>query len=128
MTRPFVSVSIVSVLEQDFSANEREILVVDDGSTDSTPEIIRKFVPHVRLLRKLNGGQASAFNAGIPECKGQIVAFLDGDDWWEPQKLSVVAAEFESHRKLARSATASSNRSTTARCAPSRRKSRSGCG
>jgi hypothetical protein len=52
------------------------------------------------LLRKLNGGQASAFNAGIPECKGQIVAFLDGDDWWEPQKLSVVAAEFESHRQI----------------------------
>jgi glycosyltransferase involved in cell wall biosynthesis len=113
LTRPFVSVlidtynherfieqAIVSVLEQDFPASDREILVVDDGSIDRTPKIIRKFEPQVRLLRKQNGGQASAFNAAIPECKGQIVAFLDGDDWWEPQKLSVVAAEFESHPQI----------------------------
>src|ERR1051325_2162678 len=78
----FIEQAIVSVLEQDFPASEREILVVDDGSTDGTPEIVKKFEPQVRLLRKKNGGQASAFNAGIPECKGEIVAFLDGDDWW----------------------------------------------
>jgi hypothetical protein len=80
----------VSVLEQDFPAAEREILVVDDGSNDRTPEILRKFEPQVRVLRKANGGQASAFNAGIPECKGEIVAFLDGDDWWAPGKLKRV--------------------------------------
>jgi glycosyltransferase involved in cell wall biosynthesis len=100
MAKPFVSVlidtynherfiekAIVSVLEQDFAAAEREILVVDDGSTDRTPEILRKFERDVRVLRKTNGGQASAFNAGIPECKGEIIAFLDGDDWWAPNKL-----------------------------------------
>ncbi len=87
----FIEKAIVSVLEQDFPVNEREILVVDDGSSDRTPEIVRQFEPHVRLLRKANGGQASAFNAGIPECKGEIVAFLDGDDWWAPKKLSKVA-------------------------------------
>ena len=83
----FIEKAIVSVLEQDFSAPDREILVVDDGSTDKTPEIVRKFEPSVRLLRKPNGGQASAFNAGIPECKGEIVSFLDGDDSWLPGKL-----------------------------------------
>jgi glycosyltransferase involved in cell wall biosynthesis len=88
---PFIEQAIVSVLEQDFPAAETEILVVDDGSTDRTPEVIRKFAPRVRLLRKVNGGQASAFNAAIPEAQGEIVAFLDGDDWWAPGKLARVA-------------------------------------
>jgi hypothetical protein len=87
----FIEQALVSVLEQDFPAAELEILVVDDGSTDRTPEIVGRFEPRVRLLRKKNGGQASAFNAGIPECKGEIVAFLDGDDWWAPNKLTRVA-------------------------------------
>lgn len=86
----FIEEAIVSVLNQDFPASDREILVVDDGSTDRTPEIVRRFEPKVRLLRKENGGQASAFNAGIPECRGEIIAFLDGDDWWERNKLSRV--------------------------------------
>jgi glycosyltransferase involved in cell wall biosynthesis len=86
----FIEQAIDSVLGQDFPVPEREILVVDDGSTDRTAEIVRKFEPRVRLLRKENGGQASAFNAAIPECKGEIVAFLDGDDWWAPNKLSRV--------------------------------------
>jgi glycosyltransferase involved in cell wall biosynthesis len=87
----FIEQAIVSVLEQDFPGSEREIIVVDDGSTDGTPEIVKKFEPRVRLLRKENGGQASAFNAGVPECRGEIVAFLDGDDWWTPGKLRAVA-------------------------------------
>jgi Glycosyl transferase family 2 len=90
----FIEKAIVSALEQDFPAADREIIVVDDGSTDRTPEIVKKFEPHVRLLRKENGGQASAFNAGIPECKGEIIAFLDGDDWWAPGKLRRVAEVF----------------------------------
>ena len=103
MTTPFLSVlidtynherfieeAILSVLSQDFPASEREILVVDDGSTDRTPEILAKFAPQIRILRKANGGQASAFNHGIPECRGELIAFLDGDDWWAPDKLTRV--------------------------------------
>jgi glycosyltransferase involved in cell wall biosynthesis len=86
----FIEKAILSVLEQDFPRAEVDILVVDDGSTDRTPEIVRKFQPLVRVLRKTNGGQASAFNAGIPETGGEIVAFLDGDDWWAKEKLSIV--------------------------------------
>jgi glycosyltransferase involved in cell wall biosynthesis len=86
----FIEEAIASVLAQDFPASEMEILVVDDGSTDRTPEIVQKFAPRVRYLRKENGGQASAFNFGIPQAQGEIVAFLDGDDWWAPNKLSRV--------------------------------------
>src|ERR1700726_5204623 len=87
----FIEDAINSVLSQDFSRSEIEILVVDDGSTDKTPEIVRKFGPRVRLIRKANGGQASAFNAGVPEAQGEIVAFLDGGDWWARNKLSRLA-------------------------------------
>lgn len=83
----FIEEAIVSVLGQDFPRDAMEVLVVDDGSTDRTSEVVRKFEPKVRLIRKTNGGQASAFNAGIPEARGEIVAFLDGDDWWAPDKL-----------------------------------------
>jgi glycosyltransferase involved in cell wall biosynthesis len=112
MTTPFVSVlidtynherfveeAIQSVLSQDFPVSGREILVVDDGSTDRTPEILAKFASQIRILRKANGGQASAFNHGIPECRGELIAFLDADDWWAPDKLtrvtSAMAAEPE---------------------------------
>jgi glycosyltransferase involved in cell wall biosynthesis len=90
----FIEEAIQSVLQQDFPAAEREILVVNDGSTDRTGEIVHTFEPRVRLLTKTNGGQASAFNAGVPEARGEIVAFLDGDDWWAPGKLTAVANAF----------------------------------
>jgi glycosyltransferase involved in cell wall biosynthesis len=96
----FIEQSIASVLEQDFPSAQTEVIVVDDGSSDRTPEIVRKFEPRVRLLQKSNGGQASAFNAGIPQAKGEFVAFLDGDDWWPPKKLSRVLEAFREEPAL----------------------------
>jgi glycosyltransferase involved in cell wall biosynthesis len=87
----FIEEALVSVLEQGYPSEDAEVVVVDDGSTDRTPEIVAKLAPRVRLIRKANGGQASAFNAAIPEARGEIVAFLDGDDWWAPGKLKSVA-------------------------------------
>src|SRR5215475_14801498 len=96
----YIEQAITSVLEQDFPASDFEILVVDDGSTDGTAEIIKKFAPRVTHLCKENGGQASAFNFGIPRCRGEIIAFLDGDDWWMPTKLSKVVQAFETHKEI----------------------------
>ena len=97
----YIEQAIVSVLEQDFPREEMEIVVVDDGSTDNTSSIIEKFLPRLRHIRKANGGQASAFNAAIPELRGSIVAFLDGDDWWAKQKLSVIAETFVANPEIA---------------------------
>jgi hypothetical protein len=83
----FIEKAITSVLEQDMPMADVEIVVVDDGSKDRTPEIVRGFAPRVRLVQKPNGGQGSAFNFALPLLSGEIIAMLDGDDWWAPQKL-----------------------------------------
>ena len=77
----FIEQALNSVLDQGFSASDLEVLVVDDGSTDRTSVIVEKFAGRVQIVRKENGGQASAFNAAIPLARGEIVAFLDGA-WW----------------------------------------------
>ncbi len=96
----FIEAAVTSVLAQDYPASQREILVVDDGSADRTPEILRKFEGQLRILRKPNGGQASAFNYAIPQCMGEIVAFLDGDDYWAPGKLTAVVGAFNANPEV----------------------------
>jgi hypothetical protein len=74
-----------------------EIVVVDDGSVDGTPTLLKRYGKRIHVHRKSNEGQASAFNQGIRLCQGEIIAFLDGDDWWHDDKLSRVIEAFEEH-------------------------------
>lgn len=69
-----------------------EIVVVDDGSTDETPEILRRYADSVRSIRKPNGGLASARNAGCEASLGEFIALLDADDLCVPERLSVQSA------------------------------------
>jgi len=82
----FIGESIESVLAQDYE--NVELLVVDDGSTDSTPDVVRSFGSAVNLLHCPKGGAAAARNYGMNVAGGEFVSFLDADDIWHPQKLS----------------------------------------
>ena len=93
----FIEQAIESVLSQDYALEQVEILVVDDGSTDDTAERVKKYGAKIRYLRKENGGQASALNLGFAESRGEIVAILDGDDWWAQGKLRTVLKALEEH-------------------------------
>jgi glycosyltransferase involved in cell wall biosynthesis len=93
----FIEEAIDSVLAQDFPAERMQIVVVDDGSTDDTAERVKKYGSRIQYFYKPNGGQASAFNLGLNKAQGEIVALLDADDYWLPQKLRRITEEFEKH-------------------------------
>lgn len=89
----FVAQAVRSVLAQTHA--NWELIVVDDGSADRTGEIVKGFAdPRIRYLRTENRGPAAARNAGLAECRGEFVAFIDADDAWAPRKLELQLAEF----------------------------------
>lgn len=77
-TEQFIAETIRSVLEQTYS--DLEAIVVDDGSTDETPQIVASFGKAVRYLRQDNSGQAVARNRGVSVARGEYIGFLDSDD------------------------------------------------
>ncbi|OQA91401.1 MAG: Chondroitin synthase [Elusimicrobia bacterium ADurb.Bin231] len=92
----FIKKAIESILEQDLtSAVSVEIIVVDDGSTDNTASVVENFGSKVKYIYQKNRGQAAAFNVGFSVASGDIIAFLDSDDYWLPEKLRLVAEVFK---------------------------------
>ena len=86
----FIDTAISSVLNQTYG--NIEIIVVDDCSTDGTANEIVKFKDKVRYIRhEINQGAAEARNTGVNVCRGELVAFLDGDDKWAPGKIDAFA-------------------------------------
>src|SRR5437016_5112449 len=82
------------------SCPPNEILVVDDGSPDDMAAAVRPYGARVTLIRKANGGAASARNLGLERARGELIAFLDADDYWEPYKLERQLAIFASHPQI----------------------------
>jgi glycosyltransferase involved in cell wall biosynthesis len=78
----FLDETINSALSQNYP--RKEIIVVDDGSTDNSREIISRYGDRIIPIFKENGGQASAVNAGVARCHGDILCFLDSDDFFWP--------------------------------------------
>lgn len=87
--------AIDSVLSQNFT--DFELIVVDDGSTDSTDELLAEYKDRIKRIRQENKGVSSARNSGLSAANGLYAAFLDSDDMWLPEKLSCQVDFFESH-------------------------------
>lgn len=85
--------AIDSVLAQTWPA--REIIVVDDGSTDASAAIASNYGPPVRVLRQANRGVSAARNAGVAAASGDWIAFLDADDYYYPHRLQRAAEAIE---------------------------------
>lgn len=96
----YVTQAIDSVLAQTYK--DYEIIVVDDGSTDNTQEVLYAYIDSLKInyIYQDNAGVSAARNAGISVAKGDWVAFLDSDDQWLPDKLSTQMAALRENQSL----------------------------
>ncbi len=90
----YLADAIESALGQSYPL--KEVIVVDDGSTDNSAAIMYQYGERIRIVRQANAGLPAARNAGILASTGEWIAFLDADDWWHPDFLSKTAQALES--------------------------------
>jgi glycosyltransferase involved in cell wall biosynthesis len=91
----YLPTALASALAQ--TVSNIEVIVVDDGSTDNTREVVERFAadPRVRYLYQSNGGHGAAKNAGVRAARGTFIGYLDADDAWDPRKLEKQLPLFE---------------------------------
>ena len=90
--------AINSVFQQTYK--NHEIIVVDDGSTDSTLDVLSRYGSQITLIRQQNAGAVVARNIGAKHANGAYIAFLDQDDWWVPKKLEIQVRALEADPSL----------------------------
>jgi glycosyltransferase involved in cell wall biosynthesis len=95
---PYLREAIDSVLAQTY--RPIEVIVVDDGSTDATAEILASYDDRLRSARQPNSGTPAARNLGLSLARGEFLAFLDADDLWHPEKLARQMARFQARSEL----------------------------
>jgi len=95
-----------SLLALDYPADKLKVVLVDDGSTDATPEVMTRFEghPQVLIIRKENGGKHTALNAGIAATTAELVGCLDADSFVEPDSLKEIVGCFEDPEVVAATA------------------------
>jgi glycosyltransferase involved in cell wall biosynthesis len=94
----FIEKTIQSVLDQDYPNFEH--IVIDGGSTDGTIEILYRF-PYLNWISEKDSGQSQALNKGFRKAKGEIIAWINSDDWYEPGAFLAVAEFFLQHPEKA---------------------------
>lgn len=85
---------VESALAQTY--REIEVIVVDDGSSDDTAEVLRPYLDRIQFIYQENAGPSAARNRGASMAKGEVLAFLDSDDFWLPEKIEKQVAIFDS--------------------------------
>lgn len=95
---PYLRMCVASLLSQDISKDEYEIVIIDDGSTDSCPEICDEYnrmFENIQVIHRENGGLSAARNSGIKVAKGEYVCFVDSDDYWRHDVLGGLMDQIE---------------------------------
>ena len=95
---PYLGEAIQSVLRQTYE--NYEIIVVDDGSTDNTREVVAKFGEKIRYIQQDNQGLSAARNTGIRAAKGELIGLLDADDLYEPEFMETLVPILESDSEI----------------------------
>ena len=92
---PFIVEAVESIRQQ--GAAVREIIIVDDGSTDNTEELVAALGEDIRYVRQENSGPSAARNLGVKLATSPLIAFLDADDVWTPNKIAEQLAIFQAY-------------------------------